>query len=175
MPKAILELSGLNPPYPLYSSPALSLDIQEAKTPEDAFALTVAFQKACALHNSIAATWNDHIKTKKAYLRGVDEEKLYINIPGYPENTIYLDVWQDFLWINLPRTTKSGSYGHAKDWSFPVTPHAFYCMLRLKVECITQYPATKDNIEEIHACTPKLDEWAKMLLAEESEAESLKS
>ena len=169
MPKAILELSNLNPPYPLYSSPALSADIQEVKTPEEAFAITTAFQKACVLYNSIAVIWNDHIKATKACLENLDKEKLYVDIPSYPENTIYLDVWQDFLWINLPRSTKSGTYGHANDWSFPVTPHAFYCMLRLKVECITQYPTTTDNIEEIHVCTPKLDEWAKMLLAKVSE------
>ena len=75
MPKVIVELSNLKPPYPLYSSPALTADIQEVKTPEEAFAITMAFQKACAIFNSIAVIWNDHIKAKKACLKNVEKEK----------------------------------------------------------------------------------------------------
>ena len=169
MPKVIVELSDLNPPYPLYSSPALTADIQEVKTPEEAFALTMAFKKACAIFNSIAVLWNDRIKTKKACLKNVDKEKIYIDIPGYPMNTIYLDVWQDFLWINFPSSTKKKNpYKHTVDWSFPVTPHAFYCVLRLDIKHITKYPTSAYDIEQLRECAPKLDELAKMLLAKES-------
>lgn len=169
MPKVIVELSDLKPPYPLYSSPALTADIQEVKTPEEAFALTVAFQKACAIFNSIAVIWNDHIKAKKACLKNVDKEKKYIDIPGYPENTIYLDVWQDFLWINFPSSTKKNRYRHSVDWSFPVTPHAFYCVLRLDIKHITKYPTSAYDIEQLRECAPKLDALAKVLLSEDSD------
>lgn len=169
MPKLPLEVSGMKAPYPFYSSIALSADIQNTKTPEEAFEITQTFQKACALCGFISKSWNEYYKSKNVHQDLDSTPKIYIDIPGYPANTIYLDIWKNYLWINFPSSTKTDRHGHPVDWSFPVTPHALYCVLRLNIKHITGSPTSAYDIKQIRECAPKLHKLADTLLAKDAE------
>lgn len=166
MSALIHDVCGVQPPYNLYFSPALSIDIHNAQTPEEAFDFAQTFKKACALHNFFAQLWNSRQKGENA-----SEEKVYICIPSHHnEITLNLNVLNDYVWVNFPFIENEGTTPtNSKYWDMPLTPHAFYCLLRLTIDHITELPKKEFAFEQRLLCAPKLDAFAETLLTKTTE------
>lgn len=164
--------SGLRPPYHFFSSPALGADIQDVKNPEDGYALIRAFQKANKIFSYLFKIWTDFCHDNAVTTQNVTEIEIYANFVDYPSNTVYMDIKDDYLWLNLPYVFADGKersdYYKTAYWRLPVTPHAFYCLLRLNIAHIPnrqskEYHENSEYAQHI-ALVPKLDAFAETLL-----------
>ena len=164
-------VSGLCLPYHPGTCPALSADIQKVKTPEDSFAIAKVLQKSYALFNFFVKTWNanEEIDEKQ-------DKKVYVDIPGYPANTVYLAIYNQYLYIYLPQlkedgTEKTGYLKQYLQWDFPVTPHAFYCILRRTLQHLSikldSNVLESPELEQQFMLAPKLEELAETLIGEQ--------
>ena len=173
----IFEFSGLRLPYHFFSSPALGADIQDVKNPEDGYALIQAFQKANKVFSYLIKIWTDFCHDNKITIQNAVEVKIYTDFIDYPANTVYLDIKDDYLWLNLPYVfndnKERSDYYKTAYWRLPVTPHAFYCLLRLNIAHISSrkskvYHENSEYAQHI-ALVPKLDTFAETLISENCE------
>ena len=179
MSDSIFEVSGLRLPYHFFSSPALGADIQDVKTPEEGYALIRAFQKANKLFSYLIKIWTDFSHNNEITTQNASGVEIHIDFADYPANTVYLNIKDDYLWLNLPYVFDDNKvrsdYYKTASWRLPVTPHAFYCLLRLNIAHIPkretkEYHENSEYAQHI-ALVPKLDAFAEKLIGNEDNDE----
>lgn len=177
MAESIFKVHDLHLPYHFFSSPALGADIQNVRTPEECFVLSQAFQKAITLSNFLINIWCSKNNRKDIDVTTVTDAKIYVNIANYHPNTVYLEMLSGYVWINFPYLfevdKEVDNYFKSAYWRVPVTPHAFYCLLRLNITHISKRPFIeyheKSEFAQHVKIAPKLDAFAETLITNATE------